>query len=152
MSSYNFNRNDNSQGPPSDNNGNTNSVVFNSDLSCGGGWICEHRWREIYNMVRFRNAADSQPVQNWWDNGNNQIAFSRGNKAFIAINNDNYVLDQSLQTGLPQGQYCDVISGNLIDGRCTGKTVTVGSDGKAHIIASNTEEDPMIAIHVNAKF
>jgi alpha-amylase len=72
--------------------------------------------------------------------------------AFIAINNDNYVLDQSLQTGLPQGQYCDVISGNLIDGRCTGKTVTVGSDGKAHIIASNTEEDPMIAIHVNAKF
>ncbi len=31
-------------------------------------------------MVRFRNTAESQPVQNWWDNGNNQIAFSRGNK------------------------------------------------------------------------
>jgi alpha-amylase len=53
---------------------------LNSDLSCGGGWICEHRWRQIYNMVRFRNTAQGQPVQNWWDNGNNQIAFSRGNK------------------------------------------------------------------------
>jgi alpha-amylase len=53
---------------------------LNSDLSCGGGWICEHRWRQIYNMVRFRNTAEGQSVQNWWDNGNNQIAFSRGNK------------------------------------------------------------------------
>ena len=52
----------------------------NSDLSCGGGWICEHRWRQIYNMARFRNTAEFQPVQNWWDNNNNQIAFSRGNK------------------------------------------------------------------------
>jgi alpha-amylase len=42
--------------------------------------MCEHRWRQIYNMVRFRNTAGFQTVQNWWDNGNNQIAFSRGNK------------------------------------------------------------------------
>jgi hypothetical protein len=53
---------------------------LNSDLSCGGGWICEHRWRQIYNMVRFRNIAEFESVQNWWDNGNDQIAFSRGDK------------------------------------------------------------------------
>ncbi len=53
---------------------------LNSDQSCGGGWICEHRWRQISNMARFRNTAEFQSVQNWWDNGNNQIAFSRGNK------------------------------------------------------------------------
>lgn len=120
-------------------------------------------------MARFRNTADSQSVQNWWDNGNNQIAFSRGNKgktknslffssikkiqslAFLAINNDNYGLDQWLQTGLPQGQYCDVISGNLQQGTCTGKTITVQADGRAQITVSNTDEDPMIAIHVDAK-
>ncbi|CAF4582146.1 unnamed protein product, partial [Rotaria sp. Silwood2] len=121
------------------------------DLSCGGGWICEHRWRQIYNMVRFRNTAAFQPVQNWWDNGNNQIAFSRGNKAFIAINNDDHGLDQWLQTGLPQGQYCDVISGNLEQGRCTGKVITVQGDGQTKVTISNIEEDPMIAIHVDAK-
>lgn len=151
MSSYNFNRNNDAQGPPSDNNGNTKDVIINSDLTCGGGWVCEHRWRQIYNMVRFRNTAASQAVKNWWDNGNNQIAFSRGNKAFIAINNDDNPLNQWLQTGLPQGQYCDVISGNVEQGRCTGKTITVQADGRASIAVSNTDSDPMIAIHVDAK-
>jgi alpha-amylase len=151
MSSYNFNRANDAQGPPSDSNGNTNNVPINADLSCGGGWICEHRWRQIYNMVRFRNTAASQTVQNWWDNGNNQIAFSRGNKAFIAINNDDFALNQALQTGLPQGQYCDIISGYLEQGRCTGKTITVQGDGKTSLTISNSEADPMIAIHVDAK-
>ena len=133
--------------------------------------MCEHRWRQIYNMGRFRNAAAFQPVANWWDNGNQQIAFSRGNKGkwlkkgknrtvqqnefklsgFIAINNDGNALSQTLQTGLPAGQYCDVISGNLENGRCTGDVITVQSDGRASISISNSQEDPMIAIHVNAK-
>lgn len=30
-------------GPPSDSNYNTKTVTRNSDLSCGDGWICEHR-------------------------------------------------------------------------------------------------------------
>ncbi|CAF1544604.1 unnamed protein product [Rotaria magnacalcarata] len=151
MSSYNFNRADDGQGPPSDGSGNTNSVIINSDLSCGGGWICEHRWRQIYNMARFRNVAGFESVQNWWDNGNNQIAFSRGSRAFIVINNDDVDLNQSLRTGLPAGQYCDVISGNLDNGRCTGKIVTVQGDGQTQVAISKNDQDPMIAIHVNAK-
>jgi alpha-amylase len=71
--------------------------------------------------------------------------------AFIAINNDDNGLDQWLQTGLPQGQYCDVISGNLEQGRCTGKTIAVQGDGRAQITISNFEADPMIALHINAK-
>ncbi len=71
--------------------------------------------------------------------------------AFIVINNDDYGLNQWFQTGLPQGQYCDVISGNLEQNRCTGKTITVQADGRASITISNLEEDPMVAIHVNAK-
>ena len=27
-----------------------------------------------------RNVAGAETVKNWWDNGKNQIAFSRGNK------------------------------------------------------------------------
>lgn len=70
---------------------------------------------------------------------------------FLVINNDDYDLNQSLQTGLPAGSYCDVISGNLENGRCTGKTITVGGDGKAQFSISNRDEDPMVAIHANAK-
>ncbi|CAF4391781.1 unnamed protein product, partial [Rotaria sordida] len=77
--------------------------------------------------------------------------FSRGNKAFIVINNDDHSLDQWLQTGLPQGQYCDIMSGYFEQGRCTGKVITVGGDGRTKVTISNSEEDPMIAIHVDAK-
>jgi len=49
-----------------------------------------------------------QPVSNWWTNGDNQIAFSRGNKAFLAINKAGYNLNEYLQTGLPGGDYCNV--------------------------------------------
>ena len=40
---------------------------------CGNGWICEHRWRQIYGMVQFRNAVGDSPFDNWWSNNDNQI-------------------------------------------------------------------------------
>ena len=36
-------------------------------------------------------------MNNFWDNGKDQIAFSRGNRGFIAINNDNVPLEATLQ-------------------------------------------------------
>ncbi|CAF3233557.1 unnamed protein product [Rotaria sp. Silwood2] len=143
-------RNNGDQGPPSDDFGNTNSVSI-SNLTCTDRWICEHRWRQIYNMVGFRNTAKFEQVRKWWDNGNNQIAFGLGDKAFIAINNDNYNLSRILETALPTGRYCDVISGQLEKGRCTGKIIMVQSDGKVEVNIADTDEDPMIAIHINAK-
>ncbi|CAG7667538.1 unnamed protein product, partial [Allacma fusca] len=61
------------------------------------------------------------------------------NRGFIAINNDNFVLDRTFNTGLPGGIYCDVISGSLSDGTCSGKFITVGNDGSAQIYISNTD-------------
>ncbi|EDW08396.1 alpha-amylase A [Drosophila mojavensis] len=149
MSSFAFDNTD--QGPPTTDGHNIASPIFNSDMSCGGGWVCEHRWRQIYNMVGFRNAVGDARLQNWWDNGSNQIAFSRGSEGFVAFNNDNYDLNSSLQTGLPAGTYCDVISGFKSGSSCTGKTIQVGSDGRANIYIGTSEEDGVVAIHVNAK-
>lgn len=42
------------------------------------------------NMVHFRNVVSGQPHANWWDNGNNQVAFGRGNRGFIVFNNDDW--------------------------------------------------------------
>uniref|UniRef100_A0A671RWF9 alpha-amylase n=1 Tax=Sinocyclocheilus anshuiensis TaxID=1608454 RepID=A0A671RWF9_9TELE len=138
-------------GPPSFSDGSTKPVPINPDSTCGDNWVCEHRWRQIRNMVIFRNVVNGQPLSNWWDNGNNQIAFSRGSKGFIVINNDDWALNVTLNTGLPMGTYCDVISGDKIGGTCTGKQVSVGSDGRATFSISNTDEDPFIAIHANSK-
>jgi alpha-amylase len=150
MSSFHFDGHD--QGPPMDENENIRTPIFNEDNSCGGGWVCEHRWRQIYNMIGFRNAVQGTNVEHWWDNGSNQIAFSRGNKGFIAFNGQFRVnMKMWLQTGLPAGVYCDVISGSKINDTCTGKSVQVFDDGKAEIKIGSEEEDGVLAIHVNAR-
>ncbi|XP_078573488.1 alpha-amylase-like [Branchiostoma floridae x Branchiostoma japonicum] len=139
-------------GPPADGSGNTMGVSINNKGNCRNGWICEHRWRQNRNMVMFRNVAAGHGMFNWWDNGYHQIAFSRGDRAFIAINNEGlWALDATLQTGLSSGDYCDVISGDLSNGACTGKTITVGGDGRTHIYIAGDDEDPMIAIHAGSK-
>ncbi|XP_055587960.1 alpha-amylase 1-like [Uranotaenia lowii] len=153
MSSFAFENSD--QGPPQDANGNLISPSINPDDTCGNGWVCEHRWREIYGMVGFRNAiSSSSPLANWWDNGNQQIAFCRGTKGFIAFNLEDAVdLDQELNTCLPQGTYCDVISGGKINGQsgCTGKSITVRSGGLARIQIPAGAQDGVLAIHIGAK-
>ena len=53
------------------------------------------------------------------------------------------------QTCLPAGTYCDVISGSKSNGVCTGKTVNVGSDGRADIVILHDEEDGVLAIHAD---
>ena len=59
-----------------------------------------------------------------------------------------FMLVLLLQTSMPQGTYCDVISGNLVSGCCTGKTVTVDRDSKATVqISPSTDEDGIMAIH-----
>ncbi|XP_029474378.1 pancreatic alpha-amylase-like [Rhinatrema bivittatum] len=138
-------------GPPSYSDGTTKPVTINADTTCGNDWVCEHRWRQIRNMVGFRNVVDGQPFANWWDNGSNQIAFGRGNKGFIIFNNDDWNLEVTLNTGLPGGSYCDVISGQKENGHCTGHQIQVGSDGSAHFQISNNAEDPFVAIHVDSK-
>jgi len=142
MSSYRFE--DHDQGPPA--NG------ANSGDACGVNWICEHRWRGVANMVEFRNATQSEFVlSNWWDNGNNQIAFGRGDLGFVVINReDNSPLQQNLQTGMPAGEYCDIVNGEFdrSSNACSGPTIIVGTDGRANF---SVERYNASAIHVGTK-
>ncbi|XP_055915746.1 alpha-amylase A-like [Eupeodes corollae] len=150
MSSFAFT--DVDQGPPSKDDGATIlSPTFTKDGGCDNGWVCEHRWRQIYNMVEFKNVVGANALKNWWDNEADQIAFCRGDKGFIAFNQDTTDLNQTLNTCLPIGSYCDVISGNKVGNVCSGKTVTVENDGKANIFIGLEEEDGVLAIHAGSK-
>ncbi|XP_030845803.1 alpha-amylase B-like [Strongylocentrotus purpuratus] len=143
---------DSDQGPPSDSSGNTDNVVINAEGLCDGGWVCEHRWSAIRNMVCFRNVAGDEPVENWWDNGDNFIAFSRGDKAFFALNNERVRQSETLQTGLPSGTYCDLITGEPTTRGCSGTSVVVDDDGLAYIdlLPSNNERNAMVALTIAA--
>jgi alpha-amylase len=123
MTSFAFSSRD--QGPPSDASGRV------TDANCGNGrWICEHRWQAIANMVGFHNTVQGTPVTDWWTNGGNQIAFGRGNAGYLVINREGGPLNRTFQTRLPEGRYCDLIHGDLTDGRCTGPILTVEASGR----------------------
>ncbi|BBM01747.1 alpha amylase C-terminal domain-containing protein [Microbulbifer sp. GL-2] len=129
MSGYNFS--DTDIGPPS-----------NGPNNCqNGDWVCQHRWGNIANMVGFRNYVDGTSMDNWWDNGNNQIAFGRGNKGFVLINNESSSLRQTLYTGMPAGEYCNVLAG---DEECSGDVIEVDSNGFATF---NVNANSAAAIH-----
>ncbi|WP_285686874.1 carbohydrate-binding module family 20 domain-containing protein [Actinoplanes sp. NBRC 103695] len=133
MSSYDFSGPD--QGPPAAADGTT------SQVSCGSGWVCEHR--SVADLVAWRASAGARSVANWWSNGSNQIAFSRGDAAFIAFNRGGAALTRTFATGLAAGSYCDVLAG---DG-CP-VAYTVNATGQATITVA---PGAAVALHVGAR-
>ena len=125
----------NSMGPPSDANGWTNPVTCASSLETAviGQWVCEHRDPSIRGLVVFRKIVAGTDQNHWWDNGANAIAFSRGDKGFVAINRESTVVDTTIATGMPPGSYCDVLTGGLSGAVCAGTTVVVDSAGAVRI-------------------
>ena len=65
-------------------------------------------------MVRFRHVVAGSDINHWWDNGANAIAFSRGDKGFVAINNEATSLDTTIATGMAAGTYLDLIVGTSV--------------------------------------
>jgi len=144
-------------GPPSGPDGKTNAAYGPGDTTYPSGcrdaspWVCEHRWGNIANMIAFRAyTSDAWSVDNRWSNGGQQIAFSRGNLGFVAINREGAPMDVRLQTGLPAGTYCQVLSGEFDPAtrECSGSRVTVESDGTAQVTVP-----PMnaFALHAGSK-
>jgi alpha-amylase len=84
---------------------------------------------------------------NWWTDGNNQVAFSRGSAGFVAINREGGSLTRTFSTGLAAGTYCDVIHGDVSGTTCTGPTVTVNSAGQATITVAAMDA---VAIHAGS--
>jgi alpha-amylase len=140
MSSFSFGSAD--QGPPAASNGTTNQVT------CGSGWVCEHRWRTTANLVGLRNATAGAAVTNWWSNGSSQIAFGRSGKGYVAFNRDGATLSRTFQTDLPAGTYCDVANGDFTSGSCTGTVYTVDSSGR---FAASLPPGGMLALHIGAR-
>ncbi|GLI26171.1 hypothetical protein ARHIZOSPH14_04130 [Agromyces rhizosphaerae] len=95
------------------------------DASCASSaWTCTHRETEVEGMVGFHNAVEGTAVTNWWDDGNNHIAYGRGDAGFVTLNNTAGAITRTYQTSLPAGSYCDVIASD----DCS-TTVTVSAQG-----------------------
>src|SRR5882762_5800335 len=117
----------NAMGPPSDASGWTTAVTCASSFETAtvGQWVCEHRDLSMLRMVGFRKVVAGTDVNHWWDDGANAIAFSRGDKGFVAINGSNPALAVTVATGMAPGNYTDIL---------TGSTIVVDSTGAAQAI------------------
>lgn len=119
---------DTNQSPPATSDG----VI--TDTDCGStSWVCVDRMQGVKGMVGFHNRVGQAPVRNWYDDGVNLIAFSRGDLGFFSTNNETAGKTVTVRTGLPSGTYCDVIHGTKHGHSCSGPTVHVGAHGTATI-------------------
>jgi alpha-amylase len=148
LSSYAFNRpSQNAMGPPSDANGNTNDVTCASSLETAtvGDWVCEHRDPAIAAMVGFRRAVAGTGINDWWDDGANAIAFSRGALGFVALNLEGTTVAVDVASPLPPGTYCDALTGGAAGGTCVGRSILVDAIGRVRL---DLEAGKAVAIHV----
>ena len=53
-----------------------------------------------------------------------------------------------MQTCLPAGTYCDIVSGDVVDGSCSGKSFMVSDDGTADISILTTDTNGFVAFHI----
>ena len=106
----------NSMGPPSDANGWTTPVSCATSLETAtiGQWVCEHRDPYIRNMVSFRRGVAGTAINHWWDDGAHAIAFTRGDKGFVAINGGSGTVTATVATGMPPGTYSDLLTGSPV--------------------------------------
>ncbi|GAB3171154.1 carbohydrate-binding module family 20 domain-containing protein [Myceligenerans halotolerans] len=120
--------------------GSTDTTV--PDANCDGVFTCTQRRTEIQGMVGFHNEVAGTGVTNWWDDGNNNIGYGRGQSGYVAINNTGSSVSRTYQTSLPAGTYCDVVASS----DCS---VTLTVDGSGQLSATLPAYGSL-AVHVGA--
>lgn len=133
-------------GPPSGAGGETLPVSCAPSLEDAdpGDWVCEHRDPAISAMVTFRRAVAGAPLTGWWDNGAGAVAFSRGDRGFVALNRETASVTLDVATPMTPGTYCDLLTGGLVQGVCAGRRIEVASDGRVRF---DLEAGRAVAIH-----
>jgi len=99
-----------------------------------GSFVCMQRWSAIKGMISWRQQVADAPVSNSVNAGS-LVAFKRGT-GFFALNgsqpNSGDGIKKTVKTGLPKGNYCDVITGGAVavtGGKCLGTKIVVAANG-----------------------
>jgi len=92
------------------------SAIYDAD---GNRWVCEHRWKGVMALVRFRRVVGkNHAVHSTWDVEGGFIGYSLGDIAFVALSRG-YDFDTGMgsnaslnltgrQTPLREGTYCNL--------------------------------------------
>jgi hypothetical protein len=116
---------------------------------CRDGWVCQHRFPDVYPLVKVRNfVGDFKPTINTNGPRSNQIWWTVPGKALVAINSaqglqQNQDMTNIIQSTLPPGTYCNQVLATATATDCQllpGVTVAqeqvryvVGQDGRVQL-------------------
>lgn len=98
-----------------------------------GQWTCDHRDPWIVAMVGFRKAMAGTEVTRTWDDAGDVVAFTRGDRGWVMVNAGANSVTATINTGLPTGTYCELLTGGRTGAACAGRSVTVAGDGTATV-------------------
>lgn len=133
-------------GPPTKKG--TEDICSHFESDCHG-WVLEHRWRTVVEMVKFRNSVGGSRVKYWRSFQPDQIAFCRGDRGFIAFNNSRDLpLDYDMFVCVSEGVYCDVMSKDD-KGQCLSH-ISVNENRVARIHIPVDKIIPIVSIYVKA--
>lgn len=138
MSGYHFS--DTDQGPPP-----VSAVADNGQ--CNAEWACEHRDPAIAAMVEFRNRADGQPVTGWTRISPSAIAFSRGDRGFLAMNIGTSAVEATVSTKLLPGRFRNILN-NDMGAAAVAEDLLVGED---RLVTITLPPMSAIATHAGAR-
>ncbi|KAJ3260444.1 Alpha-amylase 1 [Boothiomyces macroporosus] len=145
--------------PPSDSHGYVSAV--SDTLS---SWTLQHRLTDIYPLVRVRNYISDGLAQlpYLYSDVQNQIYWAVPGKGFFVINSaqgntPNQNMNQTLQTYLPEGTYCNMVYAYAKEGKCVlwpgvkiaNETIqyTVNADGLTTIVINSNDQSRVVAIY-----
>mmetsp|Transcript_106131 Transcript_106131/g.342689 ORF Transcript_106131/g.342689 Transcript_106131/m.342689 type:complete len:1100 (-) Transcript_106131:99-3398(-) len=138
------------------------STPLDKTIAQSSRWVCEHRWQGMAGLVGFRKACTGLPVTQMWkdevEKGN--LAWRSGDSCFVALQRKLAPKDKAwgdwslagLDTGLPEGRYCDLASVATWkgwDGRGCPREVVVGPDGVVQ--TGIVPEGDLVALHAGAR-
>jgi len=123
---------DNDAGAPQDDTGHVigwtcDGVTGPHDAYDDGDGVCTEAWTAVAGMLEFRAYAGDAPRLPGVGDGT-VYGFEREARGILLVNPSNDADTVTVRTGLPDGEYCDVISGGraaAVDGGCRGTALIV---------------------------
>lgn len=151
MSSYDFSIDNIDEGPPMDENEKILPATLDDTEACENGWICEHRWKPIVEMVKFRVNVFGTTISKWRIFEPNTVGYCREDKGFIAFSDNNFdcLIEKLVFVCVPTGSYCDVITGYDENGNCL-NVIEVDSGSNA-VLIKEANYNGVVALHIGSR-
>ncbi|KAI8903128.1 glycoside hydrolase superfamily [Gorgonomyces haynaldii] len=142
------------------------SIPITANNTCGNGWLCQHRWSDVFPLAKVRTFMGkglNAPVT-VISAGRNQIYWSVAGRGFVAINSaQGSVASEdmivSLSTGLKQGTYCNMVYARNVNGKCVlwpGVTLnaeqvaySVDASGKTTVRLLQSDKSRVLALYAD---